>query len=159
VAGKDNQTPKKIVRGVNVSGAIPFFYQYGDKLSSPIPVPWRQSWLYLATRPLETTVIVPGNVTPAELVNPPSSSAAWVPKKNGSPDPFPYPVWRTGDTPANQTPFAILVDEVGDFHADLIWEATNPRESGYDTHRFYRTGFANVDATRRIPSARAITSR
>ena len=149
VAGKDNQTPKKIVRGVNVSGAIPFFYQYGDKLSSPIPVPWRQSWLYLATRPLETTVIVPGNVTPAELVNPPSSSASWVPKKNGSPDPFPYPVWRTGDTPANQTPFAILVDEVGDFHADLIWEATNPSQVDYDTYRFYRTGFDNVDATRR----------
>lgn len=149
IQANNNNPPKKIVRGVNVGGSIPFFYQYGDKLTDPTPAAWRQSWLYLATRPLETTVIVPGNISPVQLVNPSgtNSGAAFVPQKNGAPDPFPYPVWRTGATPAKQTPFAILVDDMGDFHADLIWEGTNPRQSDYDTFRFYRTGFESVDAT------------
>jgi hypothetical protein len=140
--------PKRIVRGVNVGGSIPFFYQYGNRLTDPIPPSWRQSWLYLATRPLETTVIVPSNVEPAILglsgtsANVPNKD--WVPKKNGLKDPFPYPVWRETSTPQQQTPFALLIDKMGDFHADLIWEATNPREGTYDQFRYKRTPFSNV---------------
>lgn len=126
---------KSIVRGVNISGAVPFFYQYGDKLSAPIPEAWQQSWMYLATRPLENLVIVPGNLTPNELT-PPSNAEPW----SGG-DPFPYPVWSKTKTAADQTPFAILVDRMGDFDADLVWEATNIRSASYEQDRYRRSAF------------------
>jgi hypothetical protein len=154
--GQNNQTPKRIVRGINISSAIPFFYQYGNRLTDPIPTAWRQSWLYLATRPLETTVVVPSNVEPSILGLSGTSgnipNKPYVPVKGGQKDPFPYPVWRETSTPRSQTPFAILVDKLGDFHADLIWEATNPRESDYDTYRYQRTPFSKVENQKPVGS-------
>lgn len=127
---------KKIVRGVNIAGDIPFFYQYGNKLDFPIPAPWRQSWMYLATRPLESTVVVPSNLTPMQL-----SSTTALGNWSGT-DPFPYPVWSSTVSAKNQTPFALLVDRVGDWDADLVWEATNPGAPNYSSDRYRRTSFS-----------------
>lgn len=130
---------KKIVRGVNVSGSVPFFYQYGNKLNvSSIPTAWWQAWLYTATRPLETTVIVPGNLKPTTVLG----NGTWNQTGNSTYDPFPYPVWDVMAAAETQTPFSIKVDRIGDFDADLVWEAANPRDTNYyPTHRYRRTAF------------------
>lgn len=131
---------KTIVRGVNLSTVNPFFYQYGNKLTaSSVPVQWHQAWLYLAMRPLETTVVVPGNLRPEEVLQP----GVWNSRPGGTNDPFPYPVWDKNKPAEEQTPFALKVDRVGDFDADIIYEAANPIfPAYYEANRYQRTGFA-----------------
>ncbi len=130
---------KTIVRGVNLSSVNPFFYQYGDKLTaSSVPVSWHQAWLYLAMRPLETTVVVPGNLRPDEVLQP----GAWNLRPGGTNDPFPYPVWDRGASAEDQTPFSLKVDRVGDFDADIIYEAASLRATNYyAANRYQRTPF------------------
>jgi hypothetical protein len=131
---------KTIVRGINLSSVNPFFYQYGDKLTaSSVPAEWHQAWLYLAMRPLETTVIVPGNLRPDEVLQP----GPWNARPGGTNDPFPYPVWDRSASAEDQTPFSLKVDRVGDFDADIIYEAANPRSTAYyAANRYQRTPFA-----------------
>ncbi len=132
---------KTIVRGPNVSQANPFFYQYGDRVTSgAIPDTWRESFFFSAMRPLETLVIVPGNRVGDDLLQ----DGTW--NNNGTvatPDfqPFPYPVWDDNLLPKDQTPFAIQVDRIGDWDTDLIWEGTNTRSPTYATQRYQRSTF------------------
>lgn len=130
---------KQIVRGVNVGGTVPFLYQYGDKVtSSAIPETWRQAFVYLSMRPLETTVIVPGNLPPTQLVK----AGDYNKQPDNSNDPFPYPVWDVTRPASDQTPFAIKTDRVGDFDADIVWEAANPRAGAYyDQKKYQRSAF------------------
>jgi len=127
---------KKIVRGVNIGGTVPYFYQYGDYRPSS-PEAWRQTWMYLAMRPLETTVIVPGNLSPTEVLE----EGEWNKLEANTYSPFPYPVWDKTKQAAEQTPFAILTDRIGDFDADIVWEATNSRAASYEQDRYQRTAF------------------
>lgn len=131
---------KTIVRGVNLSSVNPFFYQYGDKLTaSSVPAEWHQAWLYLAMRPLETTVVVPGNLRPDEVLQ----AGPWNLRPGGTNDPFPFPVWDRQASAEEQTPFSLKVDRVGDFDADLVYEAANPRSTNYyAANRYQRTPFS-----------------
>lgn len=137
---------KSIVRGVNISGTVPFFYQYGNKVTSiAVPANWQQAFMYTTARPLETTVIVPSNVKPTDLVkNSNEVNAAYQFNKlpNGTYSPFPYPVWDPAVPASQQTPFCIQVDKVGDFSADIIWEAcvnTPENAAYYAANRYKRT--------------------
>jgi len=131
---------KRIVRGVNIGGTNPYTYQYGDKITSTaIPEAWRQAWLYVSMRPLETTVIVPGNLPPDDLLKPGEYNKL----PDGSNDPFPYPMWDQTRPASDQTPFAILADKIGDSNADLIWEAANPRSGAYYTQKRYQRSAFN----------------
>jgi len=134
---------KSIVRGVNISSATPFLYQQMPYNYLPsVTQSWKQTSMILSSIPLETTVIVPGNVPPVLT----STANGTCLTKNGTfnvlPDgtfdPFPYPVWDANATAAEQTPFAIQVDRIGDFDADLIWEGVNPRlATGNATQQAY----------------------
>lgn len=130
---------KRIVRGPNLSLPNPFFVQYGNRVESgDTPDAWRESWLYQRTRPLETLLLVPSNLKPDELLQ----NGAWnATEGSGQFDPFPYPVWDTTLAAKDQTPFAILVDRMGDWDADLIWEGTHRNAGGYETNRYRRTAF------------------
>lgn len=130
---------KRIVRGPNLSFPSPFFVQYGDRVSTgDTPDEWRDSWFYQRTRPLETLLLVPSNLKPDDLLQAgPWNSTGTA----GLNDPFPYPVWDVNAPARDQTPFAILVDRMGDWDADLIWEGTHPGASGYETNRYRRTPF------------------
>jgi Glycosyl hydrolase family 81 C-terminal domain len=133
---------KSIVRGLNISGSIPFFYQYGNKVGGAIPAAWQQAWMYTATRPLENTVVVPSNLTPDELLQ----AGPWNKEEGIANDPFPYPVWDTSSAASVQTPYAVQVDKIGDWHADLIWEAARKSAGGvqtpyYNAHRYKRSAF------------------
>jgi len=130
---------KRIVRGPNISLPNPYFVQYADRVSAgDTPDAWRESWFYQRTRPLETLVLVPSNLKPDQLVQ----NGAWNQTETpGQFDPFPYPVWDTALPPKDQTPFAILVDRMGDWDADLIWEGTHRGANGYETNRYRRTAF------------------
>ncbi|MBL9127969.1 MAG: hypothetical protein JNL97_10000, partial [Verrucomicrobiales bacterium] len=130
---------KRIVRGPNISLPNPYFVQYADRVSAgDTPEAWRESWFYQRTRPLETLLLVPSNLRPDQLVQ----NGAWnATDSPGQFDPFPYPVWDTSLSPKDQTPFAILVDRMGDWDADLIWEGTHRGATGYETNRYRRTAF------------------
>ncbi len=131
---------KKIVRGVNLSQQNPFFYQYGN-LFAQNPAAWQQLWMRCMSRPLETTVIVPSNKTPNELLGS-AGNGTW--NGNGTQS-FPYPMWDANLSPAEQTPFNIKVDRLGDFDADIVWEGANARLSDaktYAQNRYVRTKFA-----------------
>ncbi len=135
---------KKIVRGVNLSPNYPFFYQYGDRIDfgsgDTFPDYWRESWLRVQVRPLETLVLVPSVVPPSQMLD----HEAWNNVGTAlepSYQPFPYPVFNSNLQPQQQTPFAILTDEMGDWHADLVWEGSNPSISAYDNYRYRRTAF------------------
>lgn len=131
---------KRIVRGPNLSLPNPFFVQYADRVSSgDTPEAWKESWLYQRTRPLETLLLVPSNLKPDQLVQ----NGAWnATETPGQFDPFPYPVWDPSLPAKDQTPFAILVDRMGDWDADLIWEGTHRAANGYETNRYRRTPFS-----------------
>ncbi len=134
---------KSIVRGVNISSATPFLYQQMPYNYLPsVTASWRQTSMILSSIPLETTVIVPSNVPPVLT----STANGTCLTKNGTfnvlpdgtYDPFPYPVWDAKATASDQTPFAIQVDRIGDFDADLIWEGVNPRlATGNATQQAY----------------------
>lgn len=135
---------KKIVRGVNISQTNPYFYQYADYENIPTaPTYWKESWFYSATVPLETTVVVPGNLKPDNLL----AKGAWNDIGESNPQglpryqPFPYPVWDTTLPAKDQTPFNIQVDRVGDFDADLVWEGTQKNAASYSKNRYVRTPF------------------
>jgi hypothetical protein len=131
---------KKIVRGPNLSLAYPYLVEYADyvdKAKNPnFPDEWRNSWLYVRTRPLETLVIVPGVKSPAEIL----AEGPWNQVDN-SHEPFPYPVWDKTLPPAEQTPFNIKVDRMADWDADLVWEGTHAGAKDYDKNRYRRTDF------------------
>lgn len=135
---------KQIVRGINVSQSTAFFYQYSDYYNqADRPVYWAESWLFSATRPIESTVIVPGNLKPNELLEngPWNDIGASNPQGLGRYQPFPYPVWDTTLPAKHQTPFNIQVDRVGDFDSDLVWEGTTPGAPGYEKNAYARTAF------------------
>nr|RNJ67931.1 MAG: hypothetical protein EDM05_17650 [Leptolyngbya sp. IPPAS B-1204] len=131
---------KKIVRGPNLSLAYPYLVEYGDYIDKTkvpnFPDEWRNSWLYIHTRPLETLVMVPGIKTPAELLTPGSWNQVGTDHQ-----PFPYPVWDETLGPADQTPFCIKVDRMGDWDADLIWEGTHANAANYDQNKYQPTAF------------------
>jgi Glycosyl hydrolase family 81 C-terminal domain len=131
---------KKIVRGPNLSLAFPYFVEYAERVdekSAPnYPDAWRNSWLYMRTRPLETLVMVPSNKTPVELLE----NGAWN-KVDGGHEPFPYPVWDEKLSPPEQTPWNIKVDRMGDWDADLIWEGTHPAATDYQKNRYQKTAW------------------
>ncbi|HEX9047487.1 MAG TPA: hypothetical protein VF988_10710, partial [Verrucomicrobiae bacterium] len=128
---------KRIVRGPNLSFANPFFVQYADKITAgDTPDAWRSSWFYMRTRPLETLLVLPGNLKPVDLIK----DGAWN-NTGTNHEPYPYPVWNTNLAPQDQTPFAIQVDRMGDWDADLVWEGTQPLAQGYSTNRYHRTAF------------------
>jgi len=131
---------KRIVRGPNLSFANPFFLQYADRVNGgDTPDEWRDSWFYMRTRPLETLIAVPSNLKPNELL----LNGTWNrPAGSGPNQPFPYPVWETNVPPQDQTPFAMLVDRMGDWDADIVWEGTHSRAPGYENRRYRRTGFS-----------------
>lgn len=130
---------KRIVRGPNLSLPNPFFVQYGDRVTTgDSPDAWRESWLYQRTRPLETLVLVPSNLKPDQILQAGTWNAT---DTAGQFDPYPYPIWDTALAPKDQTPFAILVDRMGDWDADLIWEGTHKKAAGYETNRYRRTAF------------------
>jgi hypothetical protein len=128
---------KKIVRGPNLSFPTPFFVQYGDRVSTgDTPDVWRDSWFFMRTRPLETLLLVPSNLKPDQLLQ----NGAWN-NTGTNHEPFPYPVWNTNLAAADQTPFEIQVDRMGDWDADLIWEGTHPGAANYAANRYQRTAF------------------
>ncbi len=129
---------KRIVRGPNLSFANPYFVQYGDRVSGgDMPDEWRDSWFFMRTRPLETLIITPSNLKPTTVLN----NGTWNLTAGGTNDPFPYPVWVTNLPASEQTPFEMQVDRMGDWDADVIWEATHPGAIGYSTNRYHRTAF------------------
>lgn len=134
---------KKIVRGPNLSLSYPYMVEYADyvdKTQQPnFPDEWRNSWLYVHTRPLETLVMVPGIKTPAELM----TAGSWNQVGSGN-EIFPYPVWDETLSPADQTPFCIKVDRMGDWDADLIWEGTHATAQNYDQNKYQPTAFAEA---------------
>ena len=129
---------KRIVRGPNLSYANPFFIQYANRINvGDTPEEWRDSWFYMRTRPLETLLVLPGNLKPDQLLQ----NGLW--NFDGTNyDPFPYPMWNTNLAAADQTPFSIQVDRQGDWDADLIWEGTQANANGYATNRYRRTAFS-----------------
>ncbi len=136
---------KKIARGVNISPNFPYFCQYGNYVDlgpgSDYPEAWKESWLRIKMRPLETLLLVPSVLPPDQLL----TEGNW--NNVGSdlePDYelFPYPVFNSSLKPQQQTPYAILTDKMGDWHADLVWEGTNPTISAYDNYRYRRTAYA-----------------
>lgn len=138
---------KKIVRGVNLSPNYPYFVQYGNRINfgdgDSYPDVWRESWLRVKVRPLETLVLVPSVLPPSQLL----SEGAWnnvgttqAPEHEA----FPYPVFNSGESPQMQTPFSILTDRMGDWHADLIWEGTHPGVPGYNNRRYHRTAYSQA---------------
>lgn len=136
---------KQIVRGMNISQQTPYFYPYSNVYTiKDLPPVWMNSWFYVSSRPLESIVIVPGNLSPTEVLEngPWNDIGASNPQGLARYQPFPYPVWDTTSLAAkDQTPFNIQVDRVGDFDADLIWEGTNPQATGYAKNRYQRTPF------------------
>ena len=105
-----------------------------------MPDVWRESWFYMRTRPLETLILVPSNLKPDALL----ANGTW--NNNGVSgnvdyQPFPYPVWDTSLAPKDQTPFNIMVDRMGDWDADLIWEGTNNRAANYTVNHYQRSAF------------------
>ncbi|MBX3748033.1 MAG: hypothetical protein KF833_22220 [Verrucomicrobiae bacterium] len=96
-------------RGLNL--ALPFPYLTPDRnWNDAFPEPWKRSPLRLETRPLETFLLVPNNLTPTELharQSPDSSylTTAWTPDWNPNDD------VRT-----------LLVDRMGDWDADLVYQ-------------------------------------
>jgi len=132
---------KKIVRGPNISFAYPYLAEYADRVDEKkapdFPDAWRNSWLYVRTRPLETFVLVPSNKTPKELLE----DGQWNKVKDVH-EPFPYPMWDEKLSPQDQTPFNIKVDRMGDWDADLVWEATNAEApTSYQKNRYCKTAF------------------
>ncbi len=128
---------KRIVRGPNLSFPNPFFVQYANRVSAgDTPDVWRDSWFYMRTRPLETLLVLPGNLKPNELLQ----SGAWN-NTGTNHEIFPYPVWNTNLPPQDQTPFALQVDKMGDWSADIVWEGTHTDAAGYSTNRYHRTAF------------------
>ena len=131
---------KKIVRGPNLSLAYPYLVEYADyvdKTKNPnFPDEWRNSWLYVRTRPLETLVIVPGVKNPSEIL----AEGPWNQVADGH-EPFPYPVWDETLPAAEQTPFSIKVDRMGDWDADLVWEGTHAGAKDYEKNHYRRTDF------------------
>ncbi len=117
-----------IRRGINL--AMPFPYLTTDRGNNPaLPGEWARSPLQLQTRPLETFLLVPNNLTPRELQlqQDPAKryiTTAWTPN------------WEPG-----QDPPAILVDRMGDWDADLVYQdpqhpfvqtaATDPGQGTY----------------------------
>ncbi|MGE9290823.1 MAG: hypothetical protein ACQKBT_07525 [Puniceicoccales bacterium] len=136
---------KTIVRGINLSPNYPYFVQYGDRIDDDgvpaWPDAWRESWIRMKVRPLETLVLVPSNLTADELLEEGNYNNVGTPG-NPSYTPFPYPVWNTNLAPSEQTPFGILTDKIGDWHADLIYEGTHPGADGYENNRYRRTDFS-----------------
>jgi hypothetical protein len=132
---------KKIVRGPNLSFANPFFVQYANRVNVPnYPDAWRESWFYMRTRVLETLILVPSNLPPGTLI----TSGNWNLVTNGNVTNhqlFPYPVWNVDLKPADQTPFDIMVDRIGDFDSDLVWEGTHPGAADYTLSHYRRTAF------------------
>ncbi|MBC2595256.1 hypothetical protein H5P28_13390 [Ruficoccus amylovorans] len=135
---------KQIVRGVNLSPNYPFFYQYGDRIDygsgDTFPDYWRESWLRMQVRPLETLVLVPSVVPPTDILTQETWNNVGT-ALEPSYQPFPYPVFNSGLQPQQQTPFAILTDKMGDWHADLVWEGSHPGISAYDNYRYRRSDF------------------
>ncbi len=131
---------KKIVRGPNLSLSYPYMAEYADYISKTnqpnFPDEWRNSWLYVQTRPLETLVMVPGIKTPAELM----TAGPWNKVESGN-EIFPYPVWNENLSHIDQTPFCIKVDRMGDWDADLIWEGTHNQSTSYDQNKYQPSAF------------------
>jgi hypothetical protein len=135
---------KQIVRGVNLSPNYPYFIQYGNRVDfgsgDNYPDAWRESWLRMKVRALETLVLVPSVVAPGDmLTNETWNNVGTALEPNYQP--FPYPVLNSALKPQEQTPYAILTDKIGDWHADLVWEGTNPTISAYDNYRYRRSAF------------------
>jgi hypothetical protein len=134
---------KKIVRGPNLSFAYPYFVEYAERVDEKrapnFPDAWRNSWLYMRTRPLETLVIVPSNKTPKELLE----NGAWNEVEGGH-EPFPYPVWEEKLSLQDQTPWNIKVDRMGDWDADLVWEGTHPEAVSYQKNRYQKTAYRDA---------------
>lgn len=129
---------KKIVRGINLSMPFPYLCNFGD-FNAKLPAPWQNVFLTLESKPLETLVLVPSNKMPQELLTP----GPWNTDAAQQPEPFPYPVWD-GERPASQqTPWNIKVDRMGDWDADLVWEATNPDDPQYESNRYSPTAWAD----------------
>lgn len=130
------------VRGVNLSPNYPYFIQYGDYISSPdYADAWRESWLRMKVRPLETFVMVPSVLPPDTLLQ----EGAWNDVAPGDfqndYQPLPYPVFNSNLQPQEQTPYAIKTDKMGDWHADLVYEGTHEALQSYDTYRYRRTNY------------------
>ncbi|MBC2601266.1 hypothetical protein [Puniceicoccus vermicola] len=136
---------KTIVRGINLSPNYPYFVQYGDRIDDTgvpaWPDDWRESWIRMKVRPLETLVLVPSNLTADELLTEGDYNNVG---SVASPDyeVFPYPVWNTKLAPSEQTPYAILTDQIGDWHADIVYEGTRPGADGYESNRYRRSDFS-----------------
>ena len=136
---------KTIVRGINLSPNYPYFVQYGDRIDDAgvpaWPDAWRESWIRMKVRPLETLVLVPSNLSATELLEEGPYNNVGTP---GTPDYeiFPYPVWSTNLPPSEQTPYTILSDKIGDWHAEIVYEGTRPGADGYESNRYRRSDFA-----------------
>ncbi len=135
---------KKIVRGVNISPNYPYFCQYGNYVDlgpgSDYPNAWKESWLRIKMRPLETLLMVPSVLPPDTLLTEGdwnNVGSATTPEH----EIFPYPVFNSNLSPQLQTPFAIQTDKMGDWHADLVWEGINPTDPAYDNYRYRRTSY------------------
>ncbi|GHB95792.1 hypothetical protein [Cerasicoccus arenae] len=142
---------KTIVRGINLSPNYPYFIQYGDKIDTNeqpnYPEAWAERWLRMKNRPLETLVLVPSVIPPADINNNGEyllANGAWNDVETGSAtnyQPFPYPVFNTDLPPQDQTPFTVLTDKMGDWHADLVYEGGHPGLSNYNPVRYFRTNY------------------
>src|SRR5688572_13992191 len=98
-----------IRRGINLTMPFPYLTTDRGRLTS-LPGDWARSPLQLQTRPIETFVLVPSNLEPDELLSRQAAghqyvASAWTPD------------WAPG-----QDPSAILVDRMGDWDADLVYQ-------------------------------------
>ncbi|WP_269543082.1 hypothetical protein [Cerasicoccus fimbriatus] len=139
---------KKIVRGVNLSPNYPFFVQYGNRIdqgdNDNYPDAWREAWLRMYVRPLETLVMVPSVLPPADV----NGDGEYLLKKDvwnkvsaDEYQPFPFPLFQTDAPAKDQTPWGILTDKMGDWHADIVYEGGHSALSNYDTVRYFRTDY------------------
>ncbi|MEO0793670.1 MAG: hypothetical protein AAFX93_00830 [Verrucomicrobiota bacterium] len=142
---------KNIVRGVNLSPNYPYFIQYGNRIQEAdvpnYPDSWREQWLRMKLRPLETLVLVPSVLPPTDLNDDGEyllGQGIWNRVADNDYEVFPYPVFNSETSPKDQTPYGILTDRIGDWHADLVFEGGHPRLTNYDPVRYFRTRFSEM---------------
>ncbi len=98
-----------IRRGINL--AMPFPYLTSDRgVITNLPGDWARSPLQVQTRPLETFLLVPSNLTPDELLNQQDPARRYI-----------TTAWTRTFSPGGD-PSALLVDRMGDWDADLIYQ-------------------------------------
>ncbi|MFH1243901.1 MAG: glycosyl hydrolase [Pseudomonadota bacterium] len=134
-----------IARGVNLFAQCPFFYpgQFKTTLENTykLPAPWNNAPLIMRAEPSMNLVVVPSNGLVSEMpeFTPSSSPTSMDSDGNQPPAAYPYifPMWdREGitgqpvDTDVSvhmrpQTAQNLLVDKIGDFHAELYLQ--NPQ--------------------------------